>query len=304
LGQFVQHIYKMPAPLMIIQNPKSGTSRDVEPEKLVALFRALGKETRWITPAAGSEITALAAQAVAEGASAVVAAGGDGTVSAVANALVSTDVPMGVLPVGTLNHFARDNGIPGDLAEAVHAIGAGRTVAVDVGEVNGRVFVNNSSLGLYPVLVKHREMQQRMGFGKWPAFAWAAVAAFRRFPFLTLRLDVDGRELRRRTPVVFIGNNRYEFEGLHIGTRTSVQEGRLCLYVTHHTGRLGLLRLSLMALLGLLRRARNFDVLCTHELSVETHRKRISVALDGELVSMDPPLNYRIRPAALRLIVP
>jgi diacylglycerol kinase family enzyme len=304
LGQFVQQIPKMPAPLIIIQNPKSGTSRDVAAEKLVALLRALGKEARLITPAAGSEITALAAQAVAEGASAVVAAGGDGTVSGVANALVSTDVPMGVLPVGTLNHFARDVGIPTDLTEATRTIAAGRTVAVDVGEVNGRVFVNNSSLGLYPVLVKHREMQQRMGFGKWPAFAWAAVAAFRRFPFLTLRLEVDGHELRRRTPLVFIGNNLYEFEGLHIGTRASLQEGRMCLYVTHHTGRLGLLRLSLMGLLGRLHRGRTFDLLCTQELSVETRRKRISVALDGEVVSMEPPLDYRTRPAALRVIVP
>jgi diacylglycerol kinase family enzyme len=304
LGQFVQDMHKMPAPLIIIQNPKSGTSRDVAAEKLVAPFRALGKEARLITPAAGSEITALAAQAVAEGASAVVAAGGDGTVSGVANALVSTDVPMGVLPVGTLNHFARDVGIPTDLTEATRTIAAGRTVAVDVGEVNGRVFVNNSSLGLYPVLVKHREMQQRMGFGKWPAFAWAAVAAFRRFPFLTLRLEVDGHELCRRTPLVFIGNNLYEFEGLHIGTRTSLQEGRLCLYVTHHTGRWGLLRLSLMGFLGRLHRGRTFDLLCTQELSVETRRKRISVALDGEVVSMEPPLDYRTRPAALRVIVP
>jgi diacylglycerol kinase family enzyme len=193
--------------------------------------------------------------------------------------------------------------IPADL-RGVRVIAAGRTVRVDVGEVNGRIFVNNSSLGLYPVIVKRREMQQRIGYGKWPAFVWAAVAAFRRFPFLTLRLAIDGRDLFRKTPLLFVGNNRYEMEGLHIGRRSSLQEGRLHLYVTHHTGRLGLLRLSLMALLGRLRRGTNFDVLCTREFSVETRRKRISVALDGEVMLMETPLHYRIRPEALRVIVP
>jgi diacylglycerol kinase family enzyme len=293
----------MPAPLVVILNPCSGRGH-IEAEKLAGLFRALGKEAQVVRPGAGSEIITVASQAAAEGAAAVVAAGGDGTVSAVAYALAGTEIPMGVVPVGTLNHFARDVGIPGDVGEAVHTIARGRTIRVDVGEVNGRTFVNNSSLGLYPVMVKNREMQQRMGYGKWPAFVWAAAAAFRRFPFLKLWLAVDGRDLVRKTPLLFVGNNRYEMEGLHIGTRSSLQEGRLCLYVTHHTGRLGLLRLSLMALVGRLRRGRNFDVLSTTEFTVQTRRKRISVALDGEVMRMESPLNYRIRPQAVRVIVP
>ena len=123
-------------------------------------------------------------------------------------------------------------------------------------------------------------------------------------PFVKLRLAVDGGELVRKTPLLFVGNNVYDMEGLHIGTRSSLQEGRLCLYVTHHTGRLGLLRLSLMALVGRLRRGRNFDVLSTTEFTVQTRRKRISVALDGEVMLMELPLSYRIRPQALRVIVP
>jgi len=289
----------VPAPLVVIHNSASGVSS----EKLTALFGALGKQVRVRTPP-GSQITAVAAQSVAEGASAVIAAGGDGTVSGVAHAVKGSDVPMGVLPVGTLNHFARDAGIPFDLGEAVRVVATGRTIRVDMGEVNGQTFVNNSSLGLYPVIVKHREMQQRMGLGKWPAFAWAAATAFRRFPFLTLRLEVDGRDLHRKTPLLFVGNNTYEMEGLHIGRRSSLQEGRLCLYITHRTGRLGLLRLSLQAIAGRLRKGRNFDVMCTTEFAVETRHKRLSVALDGEVMRIEAPLHYRILPAALRVIVP
>src|SRR6266496_5844098 len=118
----------MSSPLVVILNPMSGRGREVEAENLSALFRTLGREARILTLGMGSKIIALAAQAAAEGATAVVAAGGDGTVSSVACALVSTDAPMGVLPVGTLNHFARDAGIPADLGEAVRVIAAGRTV--------------------------------------------------------------------------------------------------------------------------------------------------------------------------------
>ena len=168
----------------------------------------------------GAELEAALDAAVAQRPDVVVAAGGDGTVSMVGAALVDRDIALGVLPLGTLNHFARDFGLPLEIEAAVAHVVQGRPVRVDVGEVNGRIFVNNSSLGLYPDIVRDRERQQRrLGWGKWPALAWATLAALRRFPFLSVRLSVDGREQHWRTPFVFVGNNEYLMEGFAIATR-------------------------------------------------------------------------------------
>jgi diacylglycerol kinase family enzyme len=248
----------------------------------------------------------LTRRALSNGARAVVAGGGDGTVSSVAGALAGTGRPLGVLPLGTLNHFAKDLRIPLGLEEAARNVCEGREASVDVGEVNGQVFVNNSSLGLYPRIVRRREkLQEREGSGKWSAFVRAGLAVLRRYPFLYVRLSADGREIVRRTPFVFVGNNEYEVEGTRIGARSRLDGGRLSLYVAHRTGRLGLLRLALSALLGRLRQAHDFDALCAQEIWVETRRpKRIPVATDGEVTVMTTPLHYRVRPGALKVIVP
>ncbi len=203
--------------------------------------------------------------------------------------------------MGTLNHFARDVGLPADPMEALGVVMAGRARAADICEVNGRAFVNNSSLGLYPALVRARERQQRMGHGKWPAFAWAALAAFRRYPFLKLRFELRGRTIQRTTPFV---NNAYKMEGLEIGTRGALDRGQMCLYVLHRTGRWGLLQLAATALCGRLSRAGNFDALCVTELAIDSPHRRLLVAADGEVRAMEPPLHYRMRPGALRVLAP
>ncbi len=232
--------------------------------------------------------------------------------SAVASALVGTDKALGVLPLGTLNHFAKDLRIPLDVKEAARNVCEGRAVNVDVGEVTGggesqgRVFINNSGLGIYPHIVRRREkLQERGSAGKWPAFVRAALAILRRYPFMNVRLNADGKEIIRRTPFVFVGNNEYEVEGANIGARGRLDGGHLSLYVAHRTGRLGLLRLALRALLGRLRQSKDFDALNAEEIWVETRRpKRLYVATDGEVNVMTTPLHYRVRPGALRVIVP
>ncbi len=237
---------------------------------------------------------------------AIGAGGGDGTISTVAARLVGTDKALGVLPLGTLNHFAKDLRIPLGLEEAARNVCEGREVSVDVGEVNGQVFVNNSSLGLYPRIVRRREkLQEREGSGKWAAFMRASLAVLRRYPFLYVRLDADGQRIVRKTPFVFVGNNEYEMESLQMGGRACLDAGCLSLYVAHRTGRLGLLRLALSALFGRLRRAHDFDALNAQEIWVETRRpKRLPVATDGEVNVMTTPLRYRVRPGALKVIVP
>jgi diacylglycerol kinase family enzyme len=181
----------------------------------------------------------------------------------------------------------------------------GRVAQVDVGEVNDRLFLNNSSLGLYPDIVHERKREQaRLGRGKWTAFFWATLAALRRYSFHTVTLQADGREVVRRTPFVFVGNNDYDFAGRDIGARPCLDKGELCVWVAHHTGRLGLLWFAVAALLGLLDRVAGLDHLRTAELLIESHSPRLRVSTDGEEAELDTPLRYRTRPKALRVRVP
>jgi diacylglycerol kinase family enzyme len=219
--------------------------------------------------------------------------------------MVDSGVPFGVLPMGTLNHFAKDLGIPLELDAAVRNLAEGHPCAVDVGEVNGRIFLNNSGLGIYPDIVHDREKQQRrLGRGKWLAALWAALSALRRYPFLSMRLKVEGERLARRTPFVFIGNNVYKMQGLAIGERERLDGRTLSLYVAQRPTRFGLLRFALQALLGRLGEERDFDVVLAPEMEIETRRKRMRVSTDGEVTVMETPLRYRVRPGALKVVVP
>ncbi|HMJ06197.1 MAG TPA: diacylglycerol kinase family protein [Chthoniobacterales bacterium] len=281
------------------------TTGDQSDDAIVQLFAQQGKTAQIRHPDATSDLTALAQEAAAGAEEMIVAGGGDGTISAVAAALAGTGKALGILPMGTLNHFAKDLGLPRDLAAAVATIAQGQIAEVDLGEVNGRVFINNSSLGLYPHMVAHREAQQeRLGRRKGPAFLWAMLHAFRRFPFLQLRVTIEGKQLARRTAFLFVGNNEYEIAGLKLGGRACLNAGRLGLYLAHRTGRLGLFRLGWNALLGRLHQEKDFDSFCVEEATIETRRPRLLVATDGEVNWMATPLHYRVRPRALRVVVP
>jgi diacylglycerol kinase family enzyme len=290
--------------MIVIMNRGAGGPDDPE-ARIVELFRALGETPRVVHPEGDKDIAAIAREAAESSEQIIVAAGGDGTISAVAAALAGTDKILGVLPIGTLNHFAKDLGIPLELETAVRTIKEGEAAAVDAGEVNGRIFINNSSLGIYPQIVSRREAQQeRLARGKWPAFLWATVQAFRRFPFLDLRVTFEGRQLARKTAFLFVGNNEYEISGFKLGSRACLNAGRLGLYFSHGTGRLGLFRLALHALFGRVDQAKDFEAFCVAEARIETGHRRLLVARDGEVEWMDTPLQYRIRPHALRVLVP
>ncbi|MFM9916512.1 MAG: diacylglycerol/lipid kinase family protein [Rhizobacter sp.] len=296
----------MPDPIPVIVNSaaRSGQSR-AQIAALPALFERAGLRIRMIDVHGGVDSDREIDAALAGRPSMVVAGGGDGTLSAIASRLVHTGIPLGVLPLGTLNHFAKDLRIPLRVDEAVRVVAAGHAADVDVGEVNGRIFINNSGLGLYPDIVRHRDRQQRtLGHSKWHALAWATWSLLRRYPFVQVRLVIDGQARDWRTPFVFVGNNEYLMEGLRIGGRSRLDEGCLCLYVAQRPGRLRLLWLALRALVGRLRQSRDFDALTATELLIETRRKRLHVAADGEVWSMATPLRYRVRPGALRVIIP
>lgn len=290
----------------LILNANAGSGIDEGAlTQLKERFIAQGRELILYRARDGAQLAEYADQAVKQQIATVIAAGGDGTLSTVANALKNSQSTLGVLPWGTLNHFAKDLKIPFDLESATQVILEGHSISVDLGEVNGRGFINNSSLGLYAHAVRERDAQRRRsGRGKVSAFFWAGLSLLRIFPMLHIRVLCDGQPLFRRTPFVLIGNNEYALEGLHMAQRANLQEGQLNLYMSRGTGRLGLLRLAWLALWGGLRQARDFDALKAREITIETRRPRLRVALDGEVFSMSTPLRYRVLPGALRVLVP
>lgn len=295
-----------PRRVRIVVNSASGSgSAGAHERRIGALFEAAGASFEIALARSGAEFEAALEAAIAARPDVIVAAGGDGTVSSVGARLAGTSISLGVLPLGTLNHFAKDLGLPLELEEAVRTVVDGPCQQVDVGEVDGRVFVNNSSLGLYPDIVHERERQQRrLGRGKWSALLWATLATLRRYPFLHVRLTVDGNERRWKTPFVFVGNNEYRMEGFAIGERSTIDDGCLSLYVAQRPGRLRLLQLVLRALSGRLRQARDFEATRAAEIVVESSHRRLRVATDGEVTLMAPPLHYRIRPGCLTVVVP
>lgn len=289
---------------IIISAGAGGGNNKETAERLAQMFKENQVDIDVSLAESGAEVTELARDAVRGPHKVIVAAGGDGTVSTVAAAVVDTDKIFGVLPLGTLNHFARDLKIPFDLKAAADVIIAGHTAEVDVAEVNDRIFLNNSSLGLYPIIVREREKRERLGLGKWPAFIWATIQAFRRYPFLDVQLRIADEVLDRTTPFVFIGNNEYAMDSFNIGLRDHLDRGLLTIYITHRTGRLKLISLALRAVFGRLRDDKDFLALRANEVKIQTRHKRLRVAFDGEITVMKPPLDYRIRPRALRVLVP
>jgi len=245
-----------------------------------------------------------AAEDAASGFETVVAAGGDGTISAIASVAVEKGKTLGVLPLGTLNHFSKDLGIPQDIDGAVDVIASNHIRDIDIAEVNGRYFINNSSIGLYPRLVLTRERRQRIGYGKWWSAAWALTRIVRWSPFQKVKLEIDGRALRRKTPFVFVGNNIYEMDLYNIGTRMRLDEGKLCVYLLRKSGRTGLLLLVLRSVFGGLRSSKYFESFNVTTVSVETRKRNTLVAMDGEVSTMDSPLEYKILPRKLRVIAP
>jgi diacylglycerol kinase family enzyme len=292
--------------IRVIINRGGGSFGEDSAEKLRPLFEKNGIDAKILAVEPGELDRHCTEAAGAAGVDALVAAGGDGTISTAAAAVAGTDMPLGVLPLGTLNHFAKDAGIPLDLEEAVAAIAGGRTRQVDVAEINGRVFINNSAVGLYPELVKSREAQQRLfGRSKKLAMLVAGMRAFWRFSRRRLTIRIAGHEGSIVTPLLFVGNNRYKMSLMGLGQRDAIDRGELCLYAPLAGGPFHFLSVSLRAVLG--REDRQSDFLAlesVREVEIDSPRPALMVATDGEAQSTETPLRYRVRPGALKLIVP
>ncbi len=235
----------------------------------------------------------------------LIVGGGDGTVGAAASALVGTETLLGILPLGTLNHFARDLGIPADLDEAARLIARASERRVDVAEMNGRIFINNSAIGLYPLMVVNRDLQRvRLGRSKKLAMAVASLRTLARFEHQRLTLIVNDQQELVDTPLLFVGNNDYRIDIGAPGKRESLDDGELSVMVMRKKTRRGLIAASVRALFN---RARPDDMVRLDDverLRVSSRRRLLTVSLDGEVVRTAPPLDYKIRKRALKVIAP
>ena len=290
--------------ITVIVNGRSNQGGQREAiDALKARFAKTGAPVRIDCVSDPGDLASRASEAAARG-DVVVAAGGDGTVSTIAAVAVETGATLGVLPMGTLNHFAKDVGSPQDLDAAVASVMAGTRRRVDVAEVNGRIFINNSSVGIYPRLVWEREMEQRRGRRKSTAFAIAMLRTWRQYRTVVARLQVHDAGTLVRTPFVFVGNNEYKAEGFELGGRTSLDGGRLSVFLAPECGQYEFLMLPFRALAKRLSAGAPFVGFGADSVSVSVPYGRVSVARDGEVEMMQSPLVYRIRPGALRIIVP
>lgn len=296
----------------VLLNAEGGTVRregtGPEGERITAVLANLGVEVA-IVASRGADLRHHAEQALDDARTgsldAVVVAGGDGSVRTVAGALAGTETPLGVLPLGTLNHFAKDLGIPTDLEGAAAVIAAGHTRCVDLAEVNGHVFVNNSSIGVYPYMVLDRERRRaEFGRSKRVAMSLAFLRALRRLPVRRLTVGAEGWATPCRTPCIFIGNNEYRMDLFSLGSRVRLDGGKLWLYIVRPCSAAGLVGLAFRGAVGRLDQARDFDMLSAEEAEIRSRASRLPVALDGEIETLRPPLKYRILPGALRVLAP
>jgi diacylglycerol kinase family enzyme len=248
-----------------------------------------------------------AVEAAQAGRGVVVVAGGDGTINAVVQAVLPSGLPLGVLPQGTFNFFGRCHGLPeGDAAEGVRGLLDAREVPVQVGMVNDRVFLVNASLGLYPELLERREQdKRRFGRNRLVALLSGLRALLGDYPDLRLFLVEDGEQHMRRSTALVVGDNRLQLESLGIPEADAVTRGELVGITLPPLPRWRMILTAVRGLSGHLGAVEKVDSFAFAELRVDLpRRRRLKVALDGEIIHLALPLRFRPAPQPLRLLVP
>ena len=301
-------------PLIIVFNLGSGSSGDEDDARatIQQACDAAGRAFELINVGDPGELPALARQAVQRAQQAqgvVVAAGGDGTLNAVAQAVLGSGCAYGVLPQGTFNYFSRTHGIPADTAQAMQVLLHASARPVQVGQVNGRVFLVNASLGLYPKLLEDREgWKQQLGRSRMVAFGAGLLTLLRGYRSLRLRIEVQGQVRNVRTPTLFVGNNALQMEQLGFALANDIDGGALAAIMLRPVSRLAMLGLLLRGAFGKLGDADQVISTPCRRMNVHSARafgaRRVKVATDGEICWLSMPLEFAVAPEPLWLIRP
>lgn len=297
------------APFFVVINAGSG---HVDAKEVMACISGIldeaGRRYEFLKVSDPTELSAVADDAVKRAIAhdgIVVAAGGDGTLSAVAGAVHGRGPAYAVLPQGTFNYFGRAHGIPQELEAATRALLRARVEPVQVGRVNGRLFLVNGSLGLYPQVLEDRETaKQQLGRNRWVAIYSGLRTLAGHVRQLSLDVEQNGHKKTLRTPTLFVGNNPLQLERIGISEAASLESGRLVGIVVRRTSFWALLGLALRGALGKLGDADNVESFTLRRVSVSPRgARRVKVALDGEIVWMDTPLVFDV-PEPLPLMMP
>lgn len=235
----------------------------------------------------------------------ITASGGDGTINGVATLVKDSDSTLGVIPSGTFNHFAKDVGIPLDFEEAVLNLVKGEISYIDFGSVNEMIFLNNSSIGQYPIAVLVREVaRKRKKLNKKFAMALAVIRTSIANPLITISTDSKENAEDIETPLIFIGNNYYDISPLNIGNRKNLTEGKLYAYVSKCKNIFCSLHVATLAFYNQLKLTSKFEQASFTEGTINSKSKRLAVAVDGEIFRMKTPLHYKINHKLLKIILP
>ncbi len=290
----------------VILNARSGSHRAAVTRQL--LEKVLGESGRsfQITVVGGDAVGRAAAERATAGCEVLVGGGGDGTICGVAEVALKTGKTLGVLPLGTFNYFARNLAIPLALEDAARVILKGVPVTAPVFDLDGRLVLNNISIGIHPaVLLQRRRLYRRWGRSQINAYLSVLLTAFRAAPRLLVRLATSEGEVIRETPLVMICSNAFQMEAFRLVGTECLAEGQFALYVARMAGRATIFRLGLRALFRCLRPGVDYEVVCASDVTIETLRRRhLRAAVDGELEKLTSPMRFQVAPQPLQVLVP
>ncbi len=300
-------------PLSLIYNKKSGfhaANKDEVYEQLVADLSTAGFEIQSFELSECINFDQMMQDILlrhrqAENVGVVVAAGGDGTLNAVASKLMGTDIPMGILPLGTFNYVARVLNIPLDLLDAAKTISEGQPRSVHVAQLNQHIYLNNASLGLYPLFIQKRE-QFNKHFGRFPLHAYTSAldVLIRDRKELKLEVEVDGQRYPVKTPLIFFGNNQLQLAEMKLRIAKAAEAGKVAGVVVAKSDKRTLFKTLWQLIKGNLDQASDVYSFAADEVIVHSKRNKLTVAVDGEIVTMTPPLKITVRKHALNIMVP
>ncbi|MEO8216364.1 MAG: diacylglycerol kinase family protein [Acidobacteriota bacterium] len=282
-------------------NRRSGSGNDGTVDRVCAAAEGRGLSCVDITP--DLDISRSIRERMDRGEKLFVAAGGDGTINYVIQSLVGTEAVLGVLPIGTFNHFAKDLKIPLDWSAALDVVVSGATTQVDCARINNRYFLNNISFGLYPEVVAEREKFR--GKGKFTAYRYAIISALKKFKHVSLEVETAHRIQSIRTHVFMVSVNPYDVGRIGMmAPRETLEGGMLSVYWLPHIARIRLIRLVARYLSGKMELGEDFHSVRTPELRVRSSHKTLRFGMDGELVEMAPPFQIALVPKSVLVKVP
>lgn len=296
-------------PITVLMNAGSGSNDKSEAgASIKAVLKEAGRDAELVVARHPRDLPTLARRAVQKGPRILVAAGGDGTLNAVATVALEAQLPFAVIPLGTFNYFARDLGIPQDATAATLALVDSVIRQVAIGRVNGRIFLNNASIGLYSRLIELREThKQRFGRNRIVALISGIMTLWRGYRLHPMSLKLDGKTHTVSSPTVFFGRNALQMEQLGLDEAECIKRGELAILAPKEMHRFGLFGLALRGAIAQLESADNLMQFCaiTAQVDFTNSRKRsVRVAIDGELVNCKLPLTIESIPDALQVLVP